>query len=143
MSGFEHSNKDSDMPNESRMKNDPVNHPDHYTFGGIECIDAIHAQLGDAGFVAFCRGTAAAYVWRTGRKDGTSQDLAKAAWYLNRAEKVAQEMEAQGTLALEKEQSLVMTSAMQGVLLAMEAMERSGNETATRAMILYRERIGG
>lgn len=88
------------MPNESRAKADAVNHPAHYTFGDIECIDAIQASLGDEGFVSFCRGTAMAYVWRAGRKEATSQDLAKAAWYMNRAEKVAAVLEAQGVLAL-------------------------------------------
>lgn len=85
---------------EPHMTHDPVNHPSHYTFGGIECIDAIHASLGDEGFIAFCRGTALAYVWRAGRKNATSQDLAKAAWYMGRAEKVAAAMEAQGVLPL-------------------------------------------
>lgn len=68
---------------------DPVNHPAHYTSGGIECIDAIHAMLGDAGFIAYCRGNAVKYAWRAGLKDDMVQDLEKAAWYVNRAASVA------------------------------------------------------
>lgn len=67
------------------MTHDPVNHPAHYTAGGIECIDAIREALGDEAFVAYCRGNAIKYLWRTGRKQNAAEDLAKAAWYCNRA----------------------------------------------------------
>jgi len=63
---------------------DPVNHPPHYNAGAIECIDAIRAALGREGFIAYCRGNALKYAWRSEHKGG-SEDLAKAAWYLNRA----------------------------------------------------------
>jgi hypothetical protein len=65
--------------------NDPVDHPSHYTQGDIECIDAIRAALGLAGFVAYCKGNAIKYAWRAGAKDATAQDLRKGAWYLTRA----------------------------------------------------------
>ena len=63
---------------------DPVNHPPHYTGGNIECIDAIREALGLAGFIAFCRGNAMKYTWRTGKKDAAEQDMRKGAWYLVR-----------------------------------------------------------
>ena len=63
---------------------DLVNHPPHYTAGGIECIDAIHAALGDEGFLAYCRGNALKYVWRAPLK-ASAQDLRKTIWYLDRA----------------------------------------------------------
>ena len=66
------------------MDADPVNHPPHYNAGAIECIDAIRAALGREGFIAYCRGNALKYAWRCEHKGG-SEDLAKAAWYLNRA----------------------------------------------------------
>lgn len=66
--------------------NDPVNHPSHYTHGEIECIDAIRAALGPAGFIAYCRGSQIKYNWRTGHKDDPAQEQAKAAWYAKRAE---------------------------------------------------------
>ena len=57
---------------------DNVNHPSHYTFGGIEVIDAIEAwQLG------FHAGNVIKYVARHEHKNGL-EDLRKAAWYLNR-----------------------------------------------------------
>jgi hypothetical protein len=63
---------------------DPVNHPDHYTAGNIECIDAIQAALTPEQFIGYCRGNAMKYLWRADRKGGI-QDLQKAIWYLNRA----------------------------------------------------------
>lgn len=62
-------------------KNDPVNHPSHYTTGKIECIDFIEdKQLG------FHLGNAVKYIVRAGKKDPgkTIEDLEKARWYLNR-----------------------------------------------------------
>jgi hypothetical protein len=64
-------------------KPDNVNHPPHYNQGGIECIEAIKAALGD-GFTAYLRGNVLKYLWRCEHKGGT-EDLRKAAWYLDRA----------------------------------------------------------
>ena len=66
--------------------NDAVNHPAHYCQEDqIECIDAMRAALGRAGFVAHCRETAIKYLWRCGLKDDEVQELRKAAWYIDRA----------------------------------------------------------
>ena len=63
---------------------DMVNHPPHYqSDSGVECIDAIRAALGSAGFIAYCRGNAMKYVWR--EKVDAAEDLRKAAFYLDRA----------------------------------------------------------
>lgn len=62
---------------------DNVNHPDHYTFGDIECIDAIHAALGHDGFMAYCCGNAMKYLWRYRFKGGV-ESLEKAVWYIER-----------------------------------------------------------
>lgn len=65
---------------------DAVDHPEHYqSEDGIECIDAIRAALGVDGFVAYCRGNAIKYAWRSDKKENNAQDLKKAAWYLTRA----------------------------------------------------------
>lgn len=60
---------------------DPVNHPPHYTFGGIEVIDAIKAWA-----LGFCLGNAVKYIARAGRKDPAKkiEDLKKARWYIDR-----------------------------------------------------------
>lgn len=66
-----------------------VNAPPHYRRGGVECIDSIRAALGDESFVAYCRGTAIKYLWRTGHKWDGVEDMQKAAWYITRAITVA------------------------------------------------------
>jgi len=62
---------------------DMVDNPAHYTQGDIECIEAIRAALGKAGFIAFCRGNAIKYLWRLLDKheDGLV-DAQKASKYL-------------------------------------------------------------
>lgn len=61
---------------------DAVNHPDHYTSGSIECIDAIRASLGYKEFAAYCKGNVIKYVWRYRLKGGV-EDLKKAKVYLD------------------------------------------------------------
>jgi hypothetical protein len=61
---------------------DPINHPDHYRHGEIECIDAIQAALTREEFRGFCKGNVLKYVWREQHKDPES--LKKARWYLDR-----------------------------------------------------------
>lgn len=61
---------------------DPVNHPAHYTRGGIECIDAICAAVEDLpGKEAWLVGQIIKYVWRYRWKNG-AEDLKKAQFYL-------------------------------------------------------------
>lgn len=63
---------------------DSVNHPAHYTAGGVECIEAIKAATeGLPGIQAVCVGNAIKYVWRFSRKNG-AEDIEKAIWYLRR-----------------------------------------------------------
>lgn len=69
----------------SCVKNDAVNHPNHYTSGGIECIDAIKAAIGES-FIDHCRASAIAYLWRYGKKGGKKcrrADLEKARNYID------------------------------------------------------------
>jgi hypothetical protein len=76
---------------QSKAERDMVNHPPHYTQGAVECIDAIHAALGDDGLVAYCRGNAIKYLWRMGQKGDAVQDLEKAVWYITKAVEVQRE----------------------------------------------------
>ena len=63
---------------------DNVQHPAHYTQGGIECIDAIEtACAGLTGFEGYCTGNSIKYLWRWKHKGGR-EDLLKAAWYIDR-----------------------------------------------------------
>lgn len=62
-------------------KDDAVNHPSHYTLGGVEVIDAIEAwELG------YNLGNAVKYIARAGKKDPNKEveDLKKGAFYLQR-----------------------------------------------------------
>lgn len=72
---------DQQMP-KFQPKDDPVNHPAHYTDGGIETIDFIEAKR-----LGYHLGNVVKYICRAGKK-GTNmglQDLQKARWYLDRA----------------------------------------------------------
>lgn len=63
---------------------DMVNHPAHYTQGGIECIDCIKsATVGKVGIEAFCVGNAIKYLFRYEEKNGV-EDVKKARWYIDR-----------------------------------------------------------
>ena len=79
-------------------KPDMVNHPSHYTAGGIECIKAIEASLSPEGFQDYCKGNVLKYVWRFRQKNGL-EDLKKARVYLNwMIESVEKEQENNGSL---------------------------------------------
>ena len=64
--------------------NDPVNHPNHYTNGSVECIDAIESALGSDEFHGYLRGNIIKYLWRYELKNNRAEDLKKARWYLNK-----------------------------------------------------------
>lgn len=66
------------------VKQDNVNHPNHYKTGGIETIDYILAKLGEEGTIAYCMGNVIKYTSRWQDKGGL-EDLKKATWYLNYA----------------------------------------------------------
>jgi hypothetical protein len=60
---------------------DPINAPEHYTFGEIECIDAIRAQMNKDEYQGYLRGNVVKYLWRF-RSKGGIESLKKAQWYL-------------------------------------------------------------
>jgi hypothetical protein len=68
-------------------QHDEVNHPSHYTDGGIETIDYIEAKLSPEEFRGYCVGNALKYMSRAGKKGDATTDLRKAQWYLARAVK--------------------------------------------------------
>ena len=71
----------SSLHQQTKVQDDPVNHPSHYTDGKIEVIDFIE----DKG-LGFHLGNAVKYICRAGKKNPfkTVEDLEKARWYLNR-----------------------------------------------------------
>ena len=71
----------------SETSTDPmVSKPDHYQYGGIQCLDVIKEVLGD-NFVWACQGNVIKYVCRWnlkhGKTEGKLQDLEKARYYLD------------------------------------------------------------
>ena len=70
---------------------DMVNHPQHYTQGGIECIDALKAAtVGKRGIEAVCVANVIKYLWRYEEKNGI-EDVRKAKWYVERLLKELEE----------------------------------------------------
>ena len=63
---------------------DMVNHPPHYTKGGIETIDYMEAKATPEEFKGHLRLTAIKYLSRAGDKDDVLQEYEKAAWYIKR-----------------------------------------------------------
>jgi len=58
---------------------DPVEHPNHYTFSRIEVLDAIEAWE-----LPYHLGNVVKYIGRAGRKGDKLEDLQKAKFYLTR-----------------------------------------------------------
>ena len=72
---------------------DMVNHPSHYTQGGIECIDALKAAtVSKTGIEAVCTANAIKYLWRYEEKNGI-EDVKKARWYIDRLLRELEEKE--------------------------------------------------
>jgi hypothetical protein len=63
----------------AKKPNDIVNHPPHYTDGGIEVIDFIEAKG-----LGYRLGNVVKYVSRAKLKGNLLEDLRKAEWYLKR-----------------------------------------------------------
>jgi hypothetical protein len=66
---------------------DQVNSPLHYTKGRIEAIEIIEDVVAGAPepVVGYLIGQTLKYLLRAWHKNNVTQDLQKAAWYLNRA----------------------------------------------------------
>lgn len=63
---------------------DPVNQPQHYASGDIECIDAIRASMTKEAFCGYLKGCAQKYFWRYEKKINPVEDIKKARWYSER-----------------------------------------------------------
>jgi len=65
------------------LANSKINHPNHYTTGGIEVIDYLKSKLTADQLAGFYIGNVLKYVSRHAHKNGL-EDLKKAQWYLNK-----------------------------------------------------------
>lgn len=74
------------IEHEEEKTEDMVNHPSHYTSGGVECIDAITSALSkyDDPVDAWLVGQVIKYLWRAPLKGKYDEDIKKAQFYLNR-----------------------------------------------------------
>ena len=66
------------------IKNEMVNHPQHYKNNTFECIDIMLDIFGKDKTAAFCELNAFKYLWRANNKGTDIQDKKKAIWYLNK-----------------------------------------------------------
>ena len=74
----------ADLLHDAEPEHDAVNHPSHYTAGGLECIEALKAATTRlTGIEAVCTANAIKYLWRWKDKNG-AEDIRKAIWYCER-----------------------------------------------------------
>ena len=71
---------------EAEAEADPVNKPEHYRQGDIECIDAMVQVFGEEAVRTYARINAFKYQWRAPYKGKTAEDYKKALWYLRFAD---------------------------------------------------------
>lgn len=72
-----------EIDEELELRDENVEHPNHYNQGSVECKEAIRSALGDDFYTdGFCRGNAIKYIWRYPFKNGV-EDIKKAIFYLN------------------------------------------------------------
>ena len=79
-------NYDTIFGNAEDTEEDMVNHPSHYTHGGVECIDAITSALSsyEDSVDSWLVGQVIKYLWRAPLKGKYEEDIKKAQFYLNR-----------------------------------------------------------
>ena len=72
----------------------PVEHPDHYNNGAIECIEYLKDNMSWQGYTGYLEGNCKKYLHRWRYKKKPVEDLKKARWYLDR---LIKELETEGT----------------------------------------------
>jgi transposase len=87
----QHKDTEEDKPDHIADVRKMVDHPPHYTAGGVECFDAIMSAVnGLPPDEAVCVGNIFKYVWRYRRKNGI-EDLYKAMWFLDKLSKLVRD----------------------------------------------------
>lgn len=78
--------EDTEEEEVEKKAEDMVNHPSHYTHGGVECIDAITSALSsyEDSVDSWLVGQVIKYLWRAPLKGKYEEDIKKAQFYLNR-----------------------------------------------------------
>lgn len=73
------------------VKNDLINHPNHYTAYSREVIDTMQGDMTPEEFTGYLKGNIIKYISRYQGKNGV-QDLEKAQWYLNKLHDTVKDM---------------------------------------------------
>lgn len=68
----------------------PINRPEHYANGNVECIDAMRSVLGNDAVINFCLCNVFKYLWRYKDKNG-EEDINKAVWYFDKFKELCNE----------------------------------------------------
>ena len=74
----------------NQITDDTVNHPSHYTNGGMECIDEMILVFGKEDVANFCVCNAWKYRRSALSKNG-DQDIQKSNWYMNKYKELMDE----------------------------------------------------
>lgn len=78
----------------SDKDNDDINHPSHYTSGGMEVWDILKAKLTPEQYYGFMYGNALKYLFRHEHKGHAIKDLEKAAVYTNKCKQILESQRA-------------------------------------------------
>ena len=76
---------------------DIINHPNHYTNGGMECIDEMIMIFGRGVVANFCLCNAWKYRYRALHKNG-QEDIDKSHWYIAKYKELVDEVVDYGTI---------------------------------------------
>ena len=76
---------------------DKINHPNHYTNGGMECIDEMLLVFGRGVVANFCLCNAWKYRYRALHKNG-QEDIDKSHWYMAKYKELVDEVVDYGTI---------------------------------------------
>ena len=83
------------LAGEQILIEDKVNHPNHYTNGGMECIDEMILVFGKQFTAYFCLGNVWKYRYRALSKNG-QEDIDKANWYMKKYKEIMDEVRVDG-----------------------------------------------
>ena len=86
---------EADEVEQEDTKEDVVNHPSHYTHGGMECIDEMILIFGKESVMHFCVCNAWKYRKRAMYKNG-EEDMKKSDWYMNKYKELSELVIANG-----------------------------------------------
>ncbi len=133
------------------QQKDNVNHPSHYAEQGkVECIDFIGSIVNKyPGIIAGDLQNVTKYTWRSHGKNG-KEDIEKAQWYFNHADKVLGSLDKDTRKELEKTSERMQRALLPSgkTLRDMEEIQKQGIEEVTKNMpmeekALYQKIIGG